>query len=70
MKIYDPDLKNRELVGANLAFVQQRLPHLSRLLVEDIDAAGEVSLIVIGKGVEVDRATFDSRATVIDIDRL
>jgi GDP-mannose 6-dehydrogenase len=70
LKIYDPDLKNRELVGANLAFVQQRLPHLSRLLVEDIDAAGEVSLIVIGKGVEVDRATFDSRATVIDIDRL
>lgn len=70
LKIYDPDLKNRELVGANLAFVQQRLPHLSRLLVEDIDAAGEVSLVVIGKGVEVDRATFDSRATVIDIDRL
>jgi GDP-mannose 6-dehydrogenase len=70
LKIYDPDLKNRELVGANLAFVQQRLPHLSRLLVEDIDAAGEVSLVVIGKGVEVDRAAFDSRATVIDIDRL
>lgn len=70
LKIYDPDLKNRELVGANLAFVQQRLPHLSRLLVEDIDAAGEVSLVVIGKGVEVDRGAFDSRATVIDIDRL
>jgi GDP-mannose 6-dehydrogenase len=70
LKIYDPDLKNRELVGANLAFVQQRLPHLSRLLVEDIEAAGEVSLVVIGKGVDVDRAAFDSRATVIDIDRL
>lgn len=70
LKIYDPDLKNRELVGANLAFVQQRLPHLSRLLVEDIDAAGDVSVIVIGKGTTVDRAAFDRRAAIVDIDRL
>ena len=70
LKIYDPDLKNRELVGANLAFVQQRLPHLSRLLVEDIEAAGDVSLVVVGKGVKIDRTVFDGRAAVVDIDRL
>lgn len=70
LKIYDPDLKNRELVGANLAFVQQRLPHLSRLLVEDIDAAGDVSLAVIGKGVDFDRDGLGKRMPVVDIDRL
>lgn len=70
LKIYDPDLKNRELVGANLAFVQQRLPHLSRLLVEDIDAAADVSLAVIGKGVDFDRDGLGKRVPVVDIDRL
>ncbi|MFT5485894.1 MAG: GDP-mannose 6-dehydrogenase [Paracoccaceae bacterium] len=70
LKIYDPDLKNRELVGANLAYVQQRLPHLSRLLVEDVDAAGDVSLVVIGKGVDIDRDGLGKRMPVVDIDRL
>lgn len=70
LKIYDPDLKNRELVGANLAYVQQRLPHLSRLLVEDVDAAGDVSLVVIGKGVDIDRDGLGKRAPIVDIDRL
>jgi GDP-mannose 6-dehydrogenase len=70
LKIYDPDLKDRELVGANLAYVQQRLPHLSRLLVEDVEAAGDVSLVVVGKGVDIDRDALGRRVPVIDIDRL
>lgn len=70
LKIYDPDLINRELVGANLAYVQQRLPHLSRLLVEDVDAAGDVSLAVIGKGVDIDRDGLGKRMPIVDIDRL
>ncbi len=70
LKIYDPDLKNRELVGANLAYVQQRLPHLSRLLVEDVDAAGDVSLVVVGKGVDIDRDSLGKQGPVVDIDRL
>lgn len=70
LKIYDPDLKNRELVGANLAYVQQRLPHLSRLLVEDVEAAGDVSLAVIGKGVDIDRDGLGKRVPIVDIDRL
>ena len=70
LKIYDPDLKNRELVGANLAYVQQRLPHLSRLLVEDVDAAGDVSLVVVGKGVDIDRDSLGKQVPVVDIDRL
>ena len=70
LKIYDPDLRNRELVGANLAYVQQRLPHLSRLLVEDVDAAGDVSLVVVGKRVAIDRDALGKRVPVVDIDRL
>jgi GDP-mannose 6-dehydrogenase len=70
LKIRDPDLKNRELVGANLAYVQQRLPHLSRLLVEDVEAAGDVSLVVVGKGVDIDRDGLGKRAPTVDIDRL
>ena len=70
LKIYDPDVRNRELVGANLAYVQQRLPHLSRLLVEDVDAAGDVSLVVVGKRVAIDRDALGKRVPVVDIDRL
>jgi len=69
LKIYDPDLKDRELVGANLKFVTERLPHLSRLLIEDIPDAGAVSVVVIGKNTDIDRSGFGD-AAVIDIDRL
>ena len=69
LKIYDPDLKDRELVGANLKFVNERLPHLSRLLIEDVSDAGPVSVVVIGKKTDVDRAGF-GQAAIIDIDRL
>lgn len=69
LKIYDPDLKDRELVGANLKFVNERLPHLSRLLIEDVSEAGPVSVVVIGKKTDVDRAGFVD-AAIIDIDRL
>ena len=70
LKIYDPDLKNRELVGANLAYVQQRLPHLSRLLVDDVDTSGDASLVVVGKGFAIDRDALGRRVPVVDIDRL
>ena len=70
LKIYDPDLKNRELIGANLKLVQQRLPHLSRALVDDVSAAGDVSLIVVGKNVAFDRAALGGAVPIVDIDRL
>jgi len=69
LKIYDPDLKERELVGSNLAFVTERLPHLSRLLIDNVSDAGEVSVVVIGKNTDIDRDAFGD-AAVLDIDRL
>jgi len=49
LKIYDPDLKGRELIGANLRFIEERLPHLSRLLIAELSEAPDPDLIVIGK---------------------
>lgn len=70
LKIFDPDLKDREIVGANLKFVQDRLPHLSRLLVDDVNELDPVSLVVVGKGVDLDRFSIKGGAPMIDIDRL
>lgn len=70
LKIFDSDLKYGDLVGANLQFVQNRLPHLGRLLVEDIDAAGTPDLVVFGKRNDRVRAALPSSVPAIDIDRL
>ncbi|HWL68958.1 MAG TPA: nucleotide sugar dehydrogenase [Geminicoccus sp.] len=50
LSIYDPDLKTDELVGANQRYVQEHLPHLSSILVQDVaNAAAEADLVVVGK---------------------
>uniref|UniRef100_UPI001F1F81CE UDP binding domain-containing protein n=1 Tax=Geminicoccus flavidas TaxID=2506407 RepID=UPI001F1F81CE len=50
LSIYDPDLKTDELVGANQRYVQEHLPHLSSILVQDVaGAAAEADLVVVGK---------------------
>jgi GDP-mannose 6-dehydrogenase len=41
VRIYDPSLRPGDLVGSNLNFALERLPHLSRLLVDDLDEALE-----------------------------
>jgi GDP-mannose 6-dehydrogenase len=53
VRIYDPTLRPGGLVGSNLNFALERLPHLSRLLVDDLeealDGAGCVLLGTQGK---------------------
>ena len=66
--IFDPDLRNRELVGRNLAYVQAHLAHLSELLVRTPSDAGEVDCVVIGKKIGGEHVLPD--APVIRIDRL
>ena len=65
LAILDPDLSGRTLIGANLAFVEGHLPHLSRLLVESVEQAGAVDLIVIGKPGMIDAP--DPATPVLDI---
>ena len=70
LKIHDPDLTGRDLFGANLRFVEERLPHLSRLLVDDPAKAGTPDLVVIGKHMPDVQAALDPAWPVIDIARL
>ena len=52
LNIYDPGVSFSRLAGRNLAFVDQRLPHLAALLVDDFDQLLEHSeLIVVCTGV-------------------
>ena len=53
VKIYDPILVLARLVGANRAFVDDRLPHLSDLLLDDPgEVASHGELLVAGSGEE------------------
>jgi GDP-mannose 6-dehydrogenase len=70
LRIHDPDLKGRKLVGANLRFVERHLPHLSRLLVEDIADAGRPALVVRGKAMAEVEARLDPAWPLIDLVRL
>ena len=70
LKVFDPDLLDRTLVGANLAYVRQHLPHLSRVLVDSIDGAGDVDLVVIGKSLPQLAGMLDPAVPTIDVNAL
>jgi GDP-mannose 6-dehydrogenase len=69
--IYDRDLQIARLVGSNRRFAMQHLPHLSELLVNDLDAALRASdVIVVGTGHKVFlglRPKLDPAQRVIDL---
>ena len=71
LKIYDPGVRPANLVGANLSFIEQRLPHLAALLVDHPEYLAEHSeLLLIATGVAADfdwDARFSGR--VIDLQR-
>jgi GDP-mannose 6-dehydrogenase len=49
LRIYDENIRFEGLSGANLNFANARMPHLSKLLVEDIDDIYEhAEVIVVG----------------------
>jgi GDP-mannose 6-dehydrogenase len=49
LTIYDRDLQVSKLIGSNRRFAMQHLPHLSRLLVNELDdALGRSDIIVVG----------------------
>jgi GDP-mannose 6-dehydrogenase len=71
LRIYDPDMRPDVLIGANLSYAQAHLPHLGRLMVEDVREALEgADLVVIGKGVAgLDESMLKGR-TVLNFHRL
>jgi len=49
LRIYDKNVKMAKLVGANRDFILNRIPHISRLMVDDInDVLSHAKTIVIG----------------------
>ena len=52
IKVYDPDVRLSHLRGGNRSYIDQHLPHLARLLVEDLNEVYEhASLLVLGTDV-------------------
>ena len=70
LSIYDPDVSMARLFGANKKYIEQEIPHISRLLCTDLTEVLEGSeVIVIGKK---DRrfnqlSQNDGRHTIIDL---
>jgi len=70
LSIYDPDVSMARLFGANKKYIDQEIPHISRLLCTDLNAVLEASeVIVIGKK---DRrfnqlSQNDNQHTIIDL---
>ena len=49
LRIYDKNVKLAKLVGANREFILNRIPHISRLMVDDVDAVlKHAQTVVIG----------------------
>ncbi len=49
LKIFDPEVSLSQLVGANREYIEQRIPHLSALLVGSVDEAlADADVCVVG----------------------
>lgn len=74
VKIFDSNVSLSRLVGANGAFISQRLPHVGELLADDIDTVLDHSdVLVVGSGApEVVEALARRRpgTLIIDLVRL
>jgi GDP-mannose 6-dehydrogenase len=52
LRIFDPHVRMRELMGSNLSYVDRHLPHLSALLVNDPEELFDhAQVLVVGSGV-------------------
>jgi len=52
LRIHDPTVLLARLHGSNREYLEREIPHITRLLHEDVDSAvGEAELVVIGHGV-------------------
>ena len=71
IKIFDPGISISRLKGRNLAYIDQRLPHLAALLVEDLGQLLEHGeLLVLGNDI-ADEVDLSSRPSdqVVDLRR-
>jgi GDP-mannose 6-dehydrogenase len=71
LRIFDAAVHEAKLVGANRAYIEQKIPHLSRLLVESLDEiADHAEVIIISYGAAEFRsllASIDPGIQIIDL---
>lgn len=74
LRIYDPNVALSRLIGANRAYINERLPHLADLLTDDIDAVvGHGEVLVVGTRDEAVVSALDRApegTVVVDLVRL
>jgi GDP-mannose 6-dehydrogenase len=51
LRIFDPDVRWKDVYGSNREFVLRELPHVAELLVPDLESLGERDVVVLGKEV-------------------
>jgi GDP-mannose 6-dehydrogenase len=63
LRIHDPAVQLSKLHGSNRAFLEERLPHISRLLCERLESAlADAEVVVIGHGASAYRRDEEWRA--------
>ncbi|MCG8652344.1 MAG: nucleotide sugar dehydrogenase [Pirellulales bacterium] len=68
LRIYDPDVRVDSLMGSNLNYIDQHLPHLARLLVDnEQELFAHAELLVLATGVADRIAWQDSGRSVFDL---
>ena len=74
IRLYDKNVKIASLIGANKDYILNHIPHISRLMVDDIDSVlSHAETIVIGNGAEEFRAIPDKLSdsqVVVDLVRI
>jgi GDP-mannose 6-dehydrogenase len=72
IRIYDENVHLARLLGGNKAYIQQKLPHVGELLVDDLDAAlADAEVVIVGaKNPKFVEALAQRDVAVIDLVRL
>ena len=71
LSIYDPQVAVSRLLGANKAYIEQRLPHLSRLLTSSAEIAADADVCVLATRDRQAMAALERlpRASIVDLVR-
>lgn len=56
LSIYEPDLTGAAITGANLAFLESKLPNIAERLLPNLSDLGRVDLVVLGKPLDESKA--------------
>jgi GDP-mannose 6-dehydrogenase len=68
LRIYDPNVSLARLTGANKEYINQVIPHLSRLLVRSLGDLNDCELILVGHRYQgVDGFLSDAGVSVIEL---